>query len=682
MNIFALSGLINAISVSILGGFVYIKNKSSEINRRYALFCFFVAFWSYNYFFWQIAKDAKTALFFSRSLMAGAIFIPICFLHFVLILLNLVEQKKKNLIFGYFIFSVFFILNFTHYFVKGVAPKLFFPFWPEAGIVFGPFLVIWLWYCLYPCLLLYKGYHLTSGMKRNQLKYVLLGITIGYTSGSTNYFLWYDIPIAPYGNFIVPLFVSIMAYAVIKYKLMGIKVAIKTVAIPIFSLSILVCIVALSFRLFPTLSTQNSVLITLSFIFSGIFIYSLLHNRIGLLINKLFPPRDYSSLLNGFKNKAGKFYSVIEVSDLTINTIQQSKEVESASLFLQDKTKENYLVSSSFGLANPSLKLTRDSALVNFFRNKNNEHKIKIDTLIKDELPKVLSDSDSLPIIQDMDRLKAQVVMPLIDKEELVGILSIGNNLSGDVYDNEDYTFFRELSERATVNIVDAQLREEAEAVRAEQEHLARLSTMGEMTAAMAHEIDNPNYIVIGQAGLIKHKLNQKDLNDKVITELKSKCDWIVKSAFRISEMINRILDFSKPPVKGQYQPTSIKEVLEKCIKLVESRLKHKNTDLKEDIPEKLPKIRANAAELEHIFINLFNNAIDAMEGYPNKLITVSASKVKNYVQVRIQDKGIGISQDRLKSIFLPFVSEKLMERKPKGTGLGLSIAYTIIKRH
>ncbi len=225
MNIFALTALINTIFISILGVFVYIKNKTSEINKKYALFCFSCAFWTFNYFLWLISKNAQMALFFSRGLMAGAIFIPVFFLHFVLILLDLVEQKKSILKAGYCVFSLFFILDFTPYFIKGVKPKLFFTYWLEPGIAFFPFLVIWIWYCIYPCYLLYKGYHNSTGMKRNQLKYVFLGIIIGYVGGSTNYFLCYNIPIPPYGNFFVPLFVGIMAYAIVKYHLMEIKIA-------------------------------------------------------------------------------------------------------------------------------------------------------------------------------------------------------------------------------------------------------------------------------------------------------------------------------------------------------------------------------------------------------------------------------------------------------------------------
>jgi len=219
MNIFAISGLFNFLIISILGIIVYWRNKAEEANKRYILFCFSLAFWSLNYFFWQISRDEQTALFFSRALIAGVIFVAILLFHFVLVLTNLVEQKKPILRFGYYFFSFFFILNFTPYFVKGVAPKLFFPYWPEPAVAFMPYLLVWMGYFIYSMLLLFQGYRNESGIKKVQYKYCFLAIVIGGGGGLTNYFLWYDIPVAPYGNFIFSALPGIMAYVILKYNL-------------------------------------------------------------------------------------------------------------------------------------------------------------------------------------------------------------------------------------------------------------------------------------------------------------------------------------------------------------------------------------------------------------------------------------------------------------------------------
>ena len=95
MGFYALTALVNAVTSSIFGIFVYFKNKKRGVNKTFALTCLVTAIWSYSYFAWQISPTENTALFWTRALMAGAIFIPICYLHFTLELLN----KRKNFLF-------------------------------------------------------------------------------------------------------------------------------------------------------------------------------------------------------------------------------------------------------------------------------------------------------------------------------------------------------------------------------------------------------------------------------------------------------------------------------------------------------------------------------------------------------------------------------------------------------
>ena len=131
MNLFGISALANAILIFALGALVYFKNRNKEINIRFALFCFFVGIWSFCYFLWQISQDKSSALFWSRCLTAGAIFIPVHFLHFILLLLGQYGKKKRTVNIGYLVFLLFFVLDFTPWLVNDVKTKMFFTFWPD-----------------------------------------------------------------------------------------------------------------------------------------------------------------------------------------------------------------------------------------------------------------------------------------------------------------------------------------------------------------------------------------------------------------------------------------------------------------------------------------------------------------------------------------------------------------------
>ncbi len=239
MSFYALTALINAIAASAFGLFVYFKNPKRIINKTFGLFSLSVAVWSYSYFFWQISTTETTALFWTRALMVGAIFIPIFYFHFILGLLNKIQEKKKLLITGYLFFSFFFLANFTSFFVEGVRSKLNFDFWPDPGILYHPFLILWFFYLAYTIYLLIKSSSTSSGILKNQLRYILLGTIVGYLGGITNYLLWYDIPVPPVGNWTATFYLGIVAYAIVTTQLFGIRVILTQFLVGVIAILLL-----------------------------------------------------------------------------------------------------------------------------------------------------------------------------------------------------------------------------------------------------------------------------------------------------------------------------------------------------------------------------------------------------------------------------------------------------------
>jgi len=240
MLFYAITGLVNAIGSIFLGLFVYLKNKKELLNKTFGLMCLSIVLWSFPYYLWQISNTAESALFWSRALMVGAIFIPVTYLHFVFVFLNLHQNKKLFLILSYTIASIFLILNFTPLFVKNVAPELSFPYWPKPGIFYHPFLVMFFSYIVYGCYLLFKTYKKTTGIWKLQIKYVLAASLIGFIGGSTNYFLWYGIPIPPVGNVLVIFYPVLTTYAITKHHLFEIRVILTEILVVATGLTLLV----------------------------------------------------------------------------------------------------------------------------------------------------------------------------------------------------------------------------------------------------------------------------------------------------------------------------------------------------------------------------------------------------------------------------------------------------------
>ena len=220
---FSFSALFNALVSTFLGLFIYFKGKN-EINKSFALFCFGVAAWSYPYIFWPLATTKEGALLAFQLLHISACFISIFYLNFVLRWLGLYEKRKYTVYFGYLL-SLFFVCFIpTTLFIKDMVPKFSMRFWAEPGILYHFYLVMFFSYFLYSSYLLLKSCYQETSIKRQQIKLILVGMVLGFFGGSTNYFLWYNINLPPYGNILVASFVIFTAISILKYNLFRIKV--------------------------------------------------------------------------------------------------------------------------------------------------------------------------------------------------------------------------------------------------------------------------------------------------------------------------------------------------------------------------------------------------------------------------------------------------------------------------
>jgi signal transduction histidine kinase len=223
LSFFAITGLTNGIIGTFLSLFVYLRNKKDAANKSFARFCVAVSVWSYCYFFWQISTTESQALFWARGLMMGSIFIPVTLFHFGISFLDIQKKERNKLIIGYILSLIFFISNFTPLFVNRVEPVLSFNFWPKPGIIFHFFHLAFLFFMVYFWWLLGKAYQKSEGIRKTQVGFVLVGSLIGFISGETNHFLWYNIPTPPYWNFIPGLGFILIAYGVLKYRLLNIR---------------------------------------------------------------------------------------------------------------------------------------------------------------------------------------------------------------------------------------------------------------------------------------------------------------------------------------------------------------------------------------------------------------------------------------------------------------------------
>jgi len=196
-----------------------------------------------------------------------------------------------------------------------------------------------------------------------------------------------------------------------------------------------------------------------------------------------------------------------------------------------------------------------------------------------------------------------------------------------------------------------------------------KLAAIGQLAATMAHEINNPLFVISGRLEMI---LEQEGLDDK----LKEELTVINTQADRIRKLVDRLLKFARhaPP---KLEAISINEAIESVLPLLSyHKLPVSNIDIEKDLSDNLPLIKGDLNQLQEVFVNLFINAYQSMsEG--GKLSIKTSNFMGRFAEIRIGDTGRGIAPQNLKNVFMPFFSTK-----KDGTGLGLPICFNIIKSH
>ncbi|EFK09907.1 ATPase/histidine kinase/DNA gyrase B/HSP90 domain protein [delta proteobacterium NaphS2] len=208
-----------------------------------------------------------------------------------------------------------------------------------------------------------------------------------------------------------------------------------------------------------------------------------------------------------------------------------------------------------------------------------------------------------------------------------------------------------------------------------------KLASIGELAAGIAHEINNPVAIMVEEAGWIEDLLSEEDIKESEnLEEFKRALQQIHVQGKRCKEITHKLLSFARKS-GSTVQDVQINELLREVISLSEQRAKYSNVVINKSLEENLPTIRVSESELQQVFLNLINNALDAMEKTGGN-IAISTKIVSGHggqnIQIQVADEGTGIPESDLIRIFDPFYTTKPVG---KGTGLGLSICYGIVKQ-
>jgi len=205
----------------------------------------------------------------------------------------------------------------------------------------------------------------------------------------------------------------------------------------------------------------------------------------------------------------------------------------------------------------------------------------------------------------------------------------------------------------------------------------SKMAALGKMAAGIAHEINNPLAVIGEKAGWMKDLLKKEDLSQsKNFQEFSDSVGKIEQHINRAKKITHRLLSFGRR-MEPVTERVDVNHVLDETVEFLENEARYRNIDIQKDFATPLPVISSDSSQLQQVFLNILNNAIDAIG--KNGVITIKTGHIPSTdrVSVEISDNGPGIPKEIVNKIFDPFFSTKAVG---KGTGLGLSISYTIVE--
>jgi signal transduction histidine kinase len=704
MNIFSFSSVLVIFTTSLIGIFFLIKGKGEGTKYIYGIFCIDVTIWAIGAYIFSNASSKEIAFLGWQIAHIGMIFTPPLFFHFVC---KFTKVSRRFLIFFSYCLGIIFtgFLFLRRDLFLGDLKFLFGQFYwlgwnPQKNIIYLVYyLLFYQFLLLYAFILLVIFYFNTKGLMRNKVKYIIVAALIGWFGPHGMFLLVFGINFYPYSNFLVAVYPLIIAYAIIRYRLMDISLAITRtgIFIAIYSLILgspllviyylqnqLVYILGVSWWIVPFLC--STALATL-----GPFLYIYFEKKAEDRL--LREQRNYQNILRGASAGMIRIRKLDLLLKLIVYVVAKIVRLEHASVYLLDSKNQQFLIRASRmsnGIVVKNLTIDPDSALIKKLITDK-------DSIISEEVAMRLKDDANneflAKLMDQLISLNAALVVPSFIENRLIGILVLGEKRSKRLYSEDDLAVFSVLANQAALAIENAQFYDEIKRTQESLFQAEKLATIGTMADGLSHQINNRFHALSLISGDSLDVIKTYDFSQcseptkQIFNDLKNSLERIQANVLQGGEVVKGLLKYSRPG-QGGFEKIDLRDVLKGAVEMVGYKIKLKEIDLVMNIPPESSHFHGNIIQLQEVFFNLIDNAYDAIkerqmmmkeDGYKGK-IEISTMADGTSLHINVKDNGIGVDQEDKKKLFTPFFTTKATAKK--GTGLGLYVIEKIIASH
>jgi signal transduction histidine kinase len=291
----------------------------------------------------------------------------------------------------------------------------------------------------------------------------------------------------------------------------------------------------------------------------------------------------------------------------------------------------------------------------------------------KDLLTATNEERKSIVILERMEQLSAEVLIPLNAGENLMGFITLGPKENGQPHTAGEIEILEPVFTQISLVVKNQTLSENLSRFQARMRRTDRLALLGTLTAGLAHEIRNPLVSIKTYFQLLPEKYDDHEFRDRFQKVAANEVD-------RISRLVEELLTFARP-VEPRFRSVNIHNVINEVLTLLESTAQQKGVQLSRAYEElDTSEILCDPEQIKQVLINIAQNAIESMNSKGTVFFRTrydNEDETSGFVHIEIEDAGIGINAEDLEKLFVPFYTSKT-----SGTGLGLAISRQIIEEH
>lgn len=705
----------------IIGAFLFYRRSrftGNELYMTFGMVSLCSAVWSLG-FLGLLNSDNTTASSTWRWFMeSGSILIPVFWLNFIYSFLGLKKYKKRELLivycFGIFLWLLnFFDLFYPGIFSAGMSTKGIFRFYPNAGI--GYYLYFFYFLLVVTQSLRHLLSHLgkATGFKLVQIRYLILAAISGYGGGGMTFLFTFNIGIPPYGVIFFALYPSIIAYTIVKYKLMNIRLVVTRSIL--FSLLVLIVSTLFTSTLLfasklASASTQNIILINTAVAIIVVLFLNPLRNFLADITDKVFFKRavnhqavaqalsqmiavtlERDELLHQFAIKLKELLKLKNVTILFCQTEHQSCSLYYSQVVEKERTNIHY------GTQHPAIRTHLWNEYGNIIKFFTEYPVIKVreeEERVADELKQGEYKTRLGKTVQDLEARAIAVVAPVIGSPREHAFIFLSDKISGDIYDNRDIRLLELLQSQLAAAMEKSRLYEEVKEfnitlerkveeatleLRDANKRLRQLDKAKTLFLSVAsHQLRTP---LTGIKGFLSMIL-EGDFGE-TSEKIKDIISEVYANSNRLVRLVNTFLNVSRIEA-GRLTLLKKEEDMARIARKIINELQFAAHDRKLELQfecEKEPLMATvDVDKIEDVLINFTDNAIKYTSA---GTVTVRVKDLGARVRFEVQDTGQGLSPSEKKTLFHKFVrGDRALTIQTDGSGLGLYIAKRVVDLH